>query len=218
LDLDAVFRRIGIDKDYSSMDFDGLTVDLQGWQSDHPIFTAVIDKLRPKLVLEVGSWKGASVLYMHSLAKTIGIETKFICIDTWLGSNDTLWLDDAYRPSLMLKNGYPTMFRQFIFNVRNKGAIDDIFPLPMTSTAAAHTLKKLEVMADAIYIDAGHEVEEVTMDLNLYYPLLSPGGAMFGDDYVAKWPGVVKAVNTFCAEHGLTLTGGATKWLFQKPV
>jgi cephalosporin hydroxylase len=217
VDLKPLFASIGLDRDYSGLDFDGLQVDLQGWGSSHPIFEQVISGVKPRLVIEVGTWKGASVIHMAGVAKQIGLPTQFICVDTWLGSNDTLWTDPELRKSLMLRNGYPSMFRQFIFNVRSQGCVEQIFPLPMTSTAAAHLLKKMRVVADAIYIDAGHEEEEVLADLNLYYELLRPGGAMFGDDYIPGWPGVVAAVNRFCVDKKLTLTASTGKWAIARP-
>ena len=83
---------IGIDGSCYERSDAKLTVDEQGWHSDHPIFDEVFKRHRPKMVCEIGTWKGASVLHMHALAKTYGLQTHFICIDTWLGSNDLLWL------------------------------------------------------------------------------------------------------------------------------
>jgi hypothetical protein len=37
-------------------------------------------------------------------------------------------------------------------------------------------LKKLGVVPDLIYIDAGHEEDEVAIDLKLYYDLLKKPG------------------------------------------
>ena len=131
--------RIGIDGSCYTADDTGLAVDMHGWQSDHPIFAEVFQKHRPKLVCEIGTWKGASVLRMHKLAKSLGLETHFICIDTWLGSNATLWLEDDLRTHLQLVHGYPSMFRQFVHNVKAAGAQDCISPFPITSTAAPLT-------------------------------------------------------------------------------
>jgi Methyltransferase domain len=216
-DLDAVFASIGLNGSYETMDFSGLTEDIQGWESQHRIFGRVFERYRPSLVIEVGTWKGASVLHMDRLSRRLECGTSFICVDTWLGSNDSLWLDAEFRKSLMLQNGYPTMFRQFVFNVKTHEALDRIYPLPMTSTCGAYLLKRLQVQADAIYIDAGHEEDEVYVDLDRYFSILRPGGAMFGDDYSDDWIGVKRAVDRFCAEHGLALQIDDGKWLFEKP-
>ena len=208
--------RIGIDGSCYTADDTGLAVDMQGWQSDHPIFAEVFQKHRPKLVCEIGTWKGASVLRMHKLAKSLGLETHFICIDTWLGSNATLWLEDDLRTHLQLVHGYPSMFRQFVHNVKAAGAQDCISPFPITSTAAAHAFPKLGIKFDALYVDAGHEEEEVYFDLKLFYGSVVEGGAIFGDDYHENWPVVIRAVNRFCAEKNLELKAGDGKFYFVK--
>jgi len=217
MDLDQIFKRIGIDRDYSTMEMSDLSVDLQGWGSTHPIFAIVIQAQKPLIVVEVGTWKGASVIHMAKIASKLGLATKFICVDTWLGSNVTLWISDEYRKMLMLRHGYPTMFRQFIRNITGEGVADSVFPLPMTSSAAYHLLKRLSVFPDVTYIDAGHEEEEVYRDLALYYDLLKPGGVIFGDDYMQPWPGVIAAVNRFCAEKRVLLNSGTGKFMFKKP-
>jgi len=216
-ELPALFASIGIDCDYSALDLADLTVDTQGWGSFHPIFADVFRVLRPRVVIEVGTWKGASLLHMHELGRTFGCETRFVCIDTWLGSNDSIWLDPHDRRHLMLRGGYPTMFRQFVFNLLEHDAADDVFPLPMTSTTAARVLRRLGVVADAIYLDAGHEEEELAADLRLYYDLLRPGGALFGDDFDERWPGVMRAANSFSRRQGLELGVHAKKWIVWKP-
>ncbi len=207
---------IGIDGSCYSQPDPDLSVDLQGWHSDHPIFENVFRQHRPRMVCEIGTWKGASVLHMHALAKSLGFQTHFVCIDTWLGSNDTLWLDSDLRKHLKLSLGYPNLFRQFVHNVIAHGAQDDISPFPITSTAAARVLGKLNIKFDALYIDAGHEEEEVYHDLALFYDLVVDGGAIFGDDYSRGWPGVVRAVDKFSRQKGVKVRVGDGKFYFVK--
>ena len=189
IDLVQIWASIGLDRDYSALNLDSLQVDLQGWGSRHLVFKHVVETYKPQLLVEVGTWKGASVINMANLSKNAGVNTQFICVDTWLGSNDGLWINDEYRESLLLEGGYPTMYRQFIRNILDTGIADRVFPLPMTSSAACHLLKRLGVRPDAVYIDAGHKEEEVTIDLDLYYELLKPNGVLFGDDYDLSEPG-----------------------------
>lgn len=210
--LSNLFSEIGIDRDYRDMDFDGLVFDAQGWGDDHRILTTSVQDLKPSLVIEVGSWKGASVLRMFEAARRIGLSTNFICVDTWLGSHVDLWRGEEHRKSLNLRHGYPTMFRQFIFNMIERGAISSIYPLPMTTTAAAAVIHSMGLKADLIYIDAGHDELDVASDIYRYYPLLRSGGMMVGDDYSKNWPGVVTAVNKFVAENGIVLRTEAEKW------
>ena len=218
VNVSEIFSSIGIDKDYSKFDFTDYQLDLQGWGSRKKVFSRVISAVKPKLIIEVGTWKGASAAHMLELCKELQIDAQIICIDTWLGSNDVMWTNPAFRSSLKLVGGYPTIFKQFIFNMTKLGLMNSVFPLPMTSSAAYFLLKQFNLQADLIYIDAGHEHDEVLLDLNYYFELLRPGGIMFGDDYSHSWPGVISAVNKFASDRALLLEAGDGKFSVYKPL
>jgi len=203
-ELSELLAAIGFRRDYSALDLSGIEPNLQGWGGDRPIFERVLSEFRRSVLIEVGTWKGASVLHMRSVARRLDLETAFICVDTWLGSAEH-WSKPEPRPHLRLEGGFPTLYREFIVNVLAEGAVDDVYPLPLSSAAAARTLAKLGVTADVLYLDAAHEEEEVLLDLNLYWPLVRPGGAMFGHDY--NWPGVKKAVDRVLREAGVRARG-----------
>lgn len=208
-----MFASIGIEREYSQLDLSGLELDLHGWGADRPIFEVLMDEVRPSVVTEVGVWKGASLLRMHGLARELGLATQFIAVDTWLGSSEH-WLDPKDRERLRLRGGYPDLYRQFIFNLLANGA-DDVFPLPMTSTAAASVLRKLEIRADLIYIDAGHEEQDVLADLQGFFGTLSPGGVIFGDDYHSSWPGLVRAVDDFARRRRVEVEHVGRVWVIR---
>ena len=188
-------------------------MDLQGWGADRPIFELLLAEVRPSVVIEVGVWKGASLLRMHGLARELGLRTQFVAVDTWLGSSEH-WLGAKDRARLRLRGGYPDLYRQFVFNLLALGA-EDVFPLPMTSTAAAVVLRELGVRADLVYIDAGHEEDDVRADLANYSALLLPGGVMFGDDYEPTWPGLVRAVDTFARRRRRKLEHAGGVWVIR---
>jgi len=188
-------------------------------EPDQDVFELLIRTVRPRIVIEVGTWTGGSLLHMFELSQSLGCQPRFIAVDTWLGSNPEFWFNDVERERLHLVGGYPTMFRQFVVNILTHGATEEIFPLP-TSTAAARVLRRLGIVADAIYIDGGHEEEEVKADVELYYDLLRPGGVLLGDDYHSRWPGVVRAVDDFAATRRIevSLLGAKrSKWWLTKP-
>jgi hypothetical protein len=58
-------------------------------------------------------------------------------------------------------------------------------------------LRHHNVIADVIHIDAGHDYRSVKTDLQIWWPLLRPGGILIGDDYITDdhnpWPGVRQA-------------------------
>jgi predicted O-methyltransferase YrrM len=211
------FAAIGINRDYADLDLAAVVPDLQGWASDSACFAELISELQPSLVIEVGTWKGASLIQMASSAMALGLETQFICVDTWLGSNAVLWLQDGLRASLQLQGGFPTMFRTFARNLQDAGLVDRVFPMPMPSATAFEILWDWQVKADLIYIDADHTKIGVYRDLLDYTKLLRPGGILLGDDYLPEWPGVVAAADAFSHQRGLRLERRGEKFLIRMP-
>ncbi|MEO8558392.1 MAG: class I SAM-dependent methyltransferase [Rhodospirillales bacterium] len=193
-----------------------LALDLQGWGSNHPVFERMIDQLKPRLIVEVGSWKGASAIHMAQLMKQKGLSGEIVCIDTFLGSPEH-WTNPEFRPGLRLKHGQPRLYDQFISNIVHSGMQDIITPFAISSTAAAVVLARANVRPELIYIDASHEYEDVKRDLELYWQLLAPGGVMLGDDFLPMWYGVIRAASEFAKTYGLDLQISDEKWLVQKP-
>ena len=75
-------------------------------------------------------------------------------------------------------------------------------------------------MADVVYIDADHSYKAVRDDIAVWYPRVTPGGALCGHDYYPEkpWPGVKRAVDEFIAREQLVLTTYAdSSWMVLKP-
>lgn len=164
-------------KDFPIEDYE---LDLQGWGSFDPAFNEILSDLSPELVIEVGTWKGASAINMSNILIEKGCSPKIICVDTWLGAVE-FWTnhDDIERYlSLNIKNGYPTVFHQFLANVIHSKLADTIIPFPQSSTVASQWFKEMDIKADVIYIDASHDRNDVYTDLVNYYPLLKEGGTI----------------------------------------
>jgi SAM-dependent methyltransferase len=201
---------------YDGFDAAAFPLDVTGWQSHHPWFEQIIAQIRPRLILEVGTWKGASAIHMAKAARKFNPTAQVLCVDTWLGSHKVLWKTPDYRRQLLLKHGFPQQYFQFLANVVHTKMQDAIFPMPMTSYAAASILVDSGLQFDMIYIDAHHDEEEVYGDIARCYPLLRKGGIMLGDDYLRSEIGVIKAVNRFAAENALYLTSAQEKWAIEK--
>lgn len=177
-----------------------LKEDLQGWNGNSKIFQKLIKSKVPKLIIEVGSWKGQSAITMAECIKKNSFDTKIICVDTWLGALE-FWdkFKDTPERDLFLKNGYPQVYYQFLSNVVHRNVEDIITPFPNTSVIASRYFKNNSIVADMIYIDASHDELDVYFDLKNYYDILSEGGILFGDDF-NNWKGVSNAVKKFCKE------------------
>ena len=191
-------------------------MDLQGWNSNHPVFQQLLTELRPSSIIEVGSWKGASAIHMGQLARGLGLDCRILCVDAWLGGPGA-YIEPDYFEDYFPAAGKFRMLEIFLTNVAGKGLTEMIFPMPSTSLAAAASLAVMKVTADLIYIDAGHGEHEVRQDLEAYWPIVRDGGILLGDDYQDGWPGVMAAADGFARKHGLPLTAHDNKFVIRKP-
>jgi hypothetical protein len=73
---------------------------------------------------------------------------------------------------------------------------DYITPLPVDSINGSEILLHYEIMADLIYIDAGHDYNSVRMDFIHYARNLREGGYLLGDDWFHE-PIKAAAYDTF---------------------
>lgn len=201
-----------------SMDdpFDGLvrkeSAELWGWNGDLPIFNDLISQMRPKTVVEVGTWLGQSACTMARSMRSNDLDSVLICVDTWLGSLEH-WSAVHSRASLDLKNGRPTIYESFMTNVDREGLSGYVMPIPLPSAIACKLLS--DVRADIVYLDASHDYIDVLRDLKDYWPLVRDnGGILFGDDL--SWPSVASAVSEFSDSIGMKATIVGPHWVFQK--
>lgn len=190
--------------------------DLQGWASTRPIFEEVMRVIRPDVIIEVGTWKGASAIHLAKLAAKLEFETQVICVDTWLGSAECfLGYHPSWRESLRLEHAYPRLYFTFLANVLRHGCEGAIIPIANTSENGALILRRKRIDADLIYIDAAHHYEAVLADLRAYWPLLKTRGVLLGDDYTND-NGVVRAAQEFAKEVHVPITEVDGKFLISK--
>lgn len=173
--------------------------DSHGWNSHHVFLSQTIETMRPKLVIEVGVWKGGSTIHMAKTMRSLDLDAAVIAVDTWLGSWEH-WEQDEWFPDLLPTFGYPGLYYTFLTNVVEQAVQDYVVPLPLDSANAAFVIGRKGVLAQVIHVDAGHDFEAVISDLRRWWPLLEPGGSMIVDDYDANgkvWPSVREATDEF---------------------
>lgn len=170
------------------------------------IFDDVGSTFNPKIVIEIGSWEGASTISWAEQSDFV------ICIDTWLGSvehyeNEMMFNDGQQffkvelsntewsRDRLEREDGYPSIYRTFVDNVRRNGYEDKVLPITIDCSQGYIILEKAGIKADIVYIDAAHDYDSVVNDLIKSYSILSDVGHVCGDDYGAD---VKTAVDDFC--------------------
>jgi len=192
---------------YQGFDTAGFRYDVQGWNSERQVFKDLIDQVCPQLIIEIGSWKGASAIFMGEHLRQKNSSCLILCVDTWLGGLDSCPApkNSSRYTALKHKQGYPTLYYQFLFNVIDRRLTDRIIPFPQTSSIASRWLKQNRVEADLIYIDGSHDEEDVYLDLVHYLELVKKGGVLFGDDYRDAATGVKAAVDRFAGERSLAV-------------
>lgn len=179
--------------------------------------TTVNIKRQCRLVIEVGSWKGASAMYFASCLKD-EYEPEIVCVDTWLGSIE-------HRDNMLAKgefnHGRPWLYETFLSNIVRAGLQNVITPFPIDSINAAYWFWRKNIRADLIYIDAGHEYESVYADIRMYKELLHSGGVMLVDD--AHYEPIQRAAKVLLPEattiDGIARDGtvGFLNYIWQKP-
>ena len=166
-----------------------LPPDFQAWSLDAEEFEHCIKELQPKIIIEVGSWKGWSAFKMAEICLKYYDDFQIVCVDTWLGSVEH-WLmefanDDGPIKGIRhdMKNGRSRLYELFLSNVVHKGYQKYITPFAIDSTNAAYFFYSAGIAPDMVYMDAGHEYQSVRMDLYNYAQILRPNGWMLGDDW-----------------------------------
>jgi predicted O-methyltransferase YrrM len=184
---------------YYGFSYKTVKPDLQGWASEHRFLTETVATQRSKIIVEVGVWKGASVIELAQSVRANGLDSVVIAVDTWLGAWDH-WTNDQWHGELGFEFGFPTIYRTFLANVITAGLQDIVVPLPLDSVNAQHTLKAFEIFPDLVHIDSAHDFDTVISDLTHWWNLLTVGGTIIMDDYfesVSVWPDVLRGIRVF---------------------
>jgi hypothetical protein len=189
---------------------------VKGWGSNGAVFENLIRKVKPKIIVEVGTFLGASAIHMAELTQQLGLRTQILCIDDFRG-----WAGfrDQFKNIAML-NGDVLLYYQFLQNVVTFNKTGSILPVPFSSGSALMKLCEWGVWADLVEIDAGHDFLSAWSDINRGFRILRPGGVIFGHDYftAADNKGVRRAVDLFAKIHGFKVNIDGQHWVIYTTV
>ena len=154
---------------------------MHGWfLATHERVFAHVLKQKPKTILELGSWYGASTEW---LAKRCPDATIY-AVDLW---EDAFILDEQ-------RDHYSTMGDQKLQRMLRSHPLYDTFlanlwddrdtvvPLKMRTTAGVAYLKERNIVPEVIYIDADHHYDSVKEDISACLDAF-PDAVLVGDDY-----------------------------------
>ncbi|KGN46540.1 uncharacterized protein LOC101217115 [Cucumis sativus] len=188
---------------------------IKGWGSNGAVFRNLVTQVKPRTIIEVGSFLGASATHMADLTRQLGLHTQILCVDDFRGWPGFL---DRFKDLSMI-NGDVSLLYQFMQNVVSTNASDSIIPLPFSTGSVLDSLCEWGVYGDLIEVDAGHDFNSAWSDINRAHRILRPGGVLFGHDYFlsADNRGVRRAVNLFAQINGFKVKVDGQHWILVSP-
>ena len=142
--------------------------DVEGWLSEaqgEALFDVAAHARGRGHIVEIGSWKGRSTVWLAAGARIAG--QRVIAIDPHAGSHE----DPSART-----------FEAFLNNVRQAGVDGVITPMVMSSAEAA---RRLEGGVEVLFIDGDHSEAGAMADVALWLPRLIDGGTILMHDVVS---------------------------------
>ena len=154
--------------------------------------------------VELGSWTGKSAAYCSVELLNKNKLGRFVTIDSWEGGVEL-------RDNDLIIN--KTLKSVFLENVQP--IIDNIEVIQSMSWDASRKFSDESI--DFCYVDAGHTYEDVTKDLNAWWPKIKKDGFFGGDDYTKGHLGLMQAVQEFFASKNIKVKKMGRCWLIRKP-
>lgn len=146
---------------------------------------SLIDEFQVESVIEVGSFLGLSACWF---AERVG---SVVCVDHF-AYKGTHWNTDINRAF-----GYEVTDDQYTLFLNATSGFDNISHYKMPSLKAA----ELDLEADLVYVDAGHEYADVQADVEAWTPHARK--VICGDDNTTQWP----SVGQYAEEIGANVEG-----------
>jgi len=146
------------------------------------VWDQFIPQIKPKKILEIGSYEGASACYLiDQLA--VEFEIEIHCIDTWEGGIEHQ--DGGFVEANMndVESRFKINTQIAIDNTRKKVNLVVHKGLSDDCLAGLISAGKKDYF-DFIYIDGSHKAPDVLCDAILGFKLLKVGGHMVFDDYL----------------------------------
>lgn len=158
---------------------------IHGWFNYESLYSEMVKKFSSgSHFVEVGSWVGRSACYLGVEIVNSRKDIKLDCIDLWYGKDI-----EALKDEDVVKN--ETLYTDFLRNVEPLKGI--LTPRRMTSREAVATY--VDNSIDFVFLDAGHEKEDIEFDVPNWYSKVKVGGVIAGHDY--DFPQITETVRLF---------------------
>ncbi len=153
------------------------------WFSSHfSVWERIITQLKPKNILEIGSFEGQSTVFLADIIlgkQLINTQLHIVCIDTWQGSREHLntsmsKVEELFDQNLhKLKSKYSQQIS--IQKIKSKSSV---------ALTNLYALNNHIPTYDFIYVDGSHDASDVLFDAVLSFSLLKEKGVICFDDFL----------------------------------
>ncbi len=194
---------------------------IQGWceECHDALFCWLVDRIPDGgKYVEVGCWLGRGTACFGARMREAEKDIQINVVDNFTGSTEEPCrtvqykvlnqLDAEGKIDLVTEESFRELFAE---NMRAT-----MTPAIMHEGDSAETAKKFDDNSlDAVYIDAGHDYQEVLGDIVAWLPKVKPGGVLCGDDYGIDFKGVTEAVNQTFGKEKVRQQGRV--WIYEVP-
>jgi predicted O-methyltransferase YrrM len=132
-------------------------------------------------VIEIGSWIGLGTCILGIGLR--GKRAKLYAVDCFDMKNGPVNNDTVYQPILKKISPHLSQREMFDLNLRHFGLEDTVEAVVSDSESAIGLLPLKNESVDLLFIDGGHDLATVRRDIELYVPLVKPGGVVAFHDF-----------------------------------
>jgi predicted O-methyltransferase YrrM len=149
----------------------------EGWFNYHLFYNTILNDLKDgDTIVEVGTYKGKSILYLAEGIQERKLKVRLYGVDSFVGESTVNETSDDIR------NAYHRNIEPFK---------DKIITIERPSLEAVDTFADGSLAF--VFIDAAHDYDNVKADILAWLPKVKKGGILAGHDY--NHPPVRKAVD-----------------------
>ena len=140
------------------------------WIEHVPFAFWLVDVLRPRTIVELGTHNGVSYSAMCQAVKSLGLATSCFAIDTWKGdAHAGFYREDTYRDFAAFHDQRYSAFSQLV-----RSRFDDALP------------RFEDGSIDLLHIDGMHTYEAVRHDYQSWLPKLSANAVVLLHDTAVR--------------------------------